>query len=61
MKNLQRKFFEPFARENSLGEGAVEGSGLGMSIAGSIIQTMNGSFQVESRIGEGSGSPWDWI
>lgn len=53
-EEFTKKIFEPFARENSLGEGAVEGSGLGMSIAGSIIQTMNGSFQVESRIGEGS-------
>ena len=60
-EEFTKKIFEPFARENSLGEGAVEGSGLGMSIAGSIIQTMNGSFQVESRIGEGSRFTVDWI
>lgn len=53
-EEFTKKIFEPFARENSRGAGAAEGSGLGMSIAGSIIQTMNGSLQVESRIGEGS-------
>lgn len=49
-----KKICEPFARENSRGVGAVEGSGLGMSIASSIIKTMNGSLKVESAIGAGS-------
>lgn len=45
--------FEPFSREKAT-EHRAEGSGLGMSIAKSIIDMMDGSIQVESSPGEGS-------
>ena len=46
--------FEPFARENNAGSKNIEGTGLGMSIANSIVRMMNGSIQVESTLGVGS-------
>ncbi|MCM1091498.1 MAG: response regulator [Butyrivibrio sp.] len=48
------KMFEPFARANDSRTGKIEGTGLGMSIAKSIVSMMNGDIQVKSRRGEGT-------
>lgn len=46
--------FEPFTRANDSRIGHTEGTGLGMSIAKSIVQMMNGDIRVKSSPGEGS-------
>ena len=48
------QIFEPFARAEDTRINKIEGSGLGMPIAGSIISKMDGDITVESRINEGS-------
>ncbi len=46
--------FEPFTRANDPRVGHVEGTGLGMSIAKSIVRMMNGDIRVRSVRGKGS-------
>ena len=46
--------FDPFAREHEEMTGKYEGTGLGLSIVKQLVDKMNGSIQVESKIGEGS-------
>ena len=53
-REFQRRIFEPFAREEDSRVSRIEGSGLGMTIAQSIVRMMNGSIRVESRPGHGS-------
>ncbi|MDE7252814.1 MAG: response regulator [Acetatifactor sp.] len=48
------KMFEPFSRANDSRTGKIEGTGLGMSIAKSIVTMMDGDIQVKSRKGEGT-------
>lgn len=48
------QIFEPFARAEDTRINKIEGSGLGIPIAGSIISKMDGDITVESRINEGS-------
>lgn len=48
------RVFEPFARSNACQSRSIEGTGLGMPIARTIAQLMNGDISVESRLGEGS-------
>ena len=51
-REFQKHIFEPFAR----GEGSenIQGTGLGMSIASSIVSLMNGTINVASEVGKGS-------
>ena len=51
---FQEKLFEPFERENNTTVSRVMGSGLGMTICKSIVDTMGGTIRVESRPGAGS-------
>jgi len=46
--------FEPFSRAGDLQTGKIEGTGLGMSIAKSIVNMMNGDIEIKSKKGEGS-------
>ncbi len=49
-----QRIFDSFARENNAHVHATEGSGLGMSITKHIVDMMEGSISVDSRLGEGS-------
>lgn len=46
--------FEPFSRSNICQSQSIEGTGLGMPIARTIVRLMNGDISVDSRLGEGS-------
>ncbi|WP_080800882.1 hybrid sensor histidine kinase/response regulator [Arabiibacter massiliensis] len=48
------RIFEPFEREDAPTRFTVEGTGLGMSIAKSLVERMGGSIEVESARGRGS-------
>lgn len=51
---FQKRIFEPFARAEDSRTSKIQGTGLGMSIAKSIVGMMNGTIQVESEINKGS-------
>ncbi len=46
--------FDSFSRADSYNVHSIEGTGLGMSITKHIVDLMDGSISVESRLGEGS-------
>ena len=46
--------FEPFAQERTDARSVYNGTGLGMSIVKSLIDKMNGTIEVSSRLGEGT-------
>ena len=48
------KLFLPFEREVRFHPGRIAGTGLGMPIVQSIVQSMNGTIEVESKPGEGT-------
>lgn len=48
------QLFDPFSRSRNAQIKNIEGTGLGMPIAKSIAQMMNGDIRVESRPGQGS-------
>ena len=49
-----KHIFEPFEREKNSTISKIQGTGLGMSITKNIVDMMNGTIEVESRLGEGS-------
>lgn len=49
-----KKIYLPFEREERFHAGRVSGTGLGMPIVKSIIQTMNGTIDVDSQVGRGT-------
>lgn len=49
-----KRIFDPFLRAENAEFKPVEGNGLGMAIAKSIVQMMNGDIQVKSVLGQGS-------
>ncbi len=53
-EEFQKKIFEPFSRAEDSRVSKVEGTGLGMTIAQNIVHMMNGTINVESKVGEGS-------
>lgn len=46
--------FEPFERETTVTQSGIQGTGLGMAITKNIVEMMNGTIGVESKIGQGS-------
>ena len=46
--------FEEFAREKTSTESKVPGVGLGLPIVKSLIDMMNGTIQVESKLNKGT-------
>lgn len=46
--------FEPFSRAEDSRISKIQGTGLGMAITENIIHMMNGTIEVESKLGEGS-------
>ncbi len=49
-----KHLFEPFSRAEDSRIGQIQGTGLGMTITKNIVQLMNGSIQVESKLNEGT-------
>jgi signal transduction histidine kinase len=49
-----KHIFEPFYRSRSVRDAQIHGSGLGLSVAKSIVQAMGGQISVESKLGQGS-------
>ena len=49
-----KTIFEPFTREKNGQTNLIQGSGLGMSIAKSIVEKMNGTIKCQSKKGEGT-------
>ncbi|MCR4798492.1 MAG: response regulator, partial [Lachnospiraceae bacterium] len=53
-KEFQERIFSPFEREQSTTKSGVEGTGLGMSLAKSILDMIGGTVRVKSEKGKGS-------
>ena len=53
-QEFQKHIFEPFERERTSTVSKVEGSGIGMGIVKKLVGLMDGTVEVESRIGVGS-------
>lgn len=53
-KKFIEHIFEPFSRESDSRVSRIEGTGLGMSIANSIVNMMDGNIKVSSELGKGS-------
>lgn len=53
-EEFQKKLFRPFERAVDSRVNKIQGTGLGMAITKNLVQMMNGSIQVESRLNEGS-------
>ena len=51
---VKNKLFTPFVQAENSSRTSYMGTGLGMSIVKSIVEKMNGSITVESKLGEGS-------
>lgn len=52
--SFQKKMFNPFERSEDERVSRTQGTGLGLSIARNLVQMMNGTIQVESRMNEGT-------
>ena len=53
-EDFVKTVFEPFTRANDSRVTKVEGTGLGMSIVRSVVNLMNGTIDVKSKLGEGT-------
>lgn len=51
---FQKKMFTPFERAEDVRVSRIQGTGLGLSITRNLIQMMNGTIEVESRLNQGS-------
>ncbi len=49
-----KHIYEPFERENNSETNRIQGTGLGMSITKNLIDMMNGTIEVSSRLGDGT-------
>lgn len=53
-EEYQKVIFDPFTREQSTAWNQMHGTGLGMAVTKSLVELMNGSIMVTSKLGEGS-------
>lgn len=53
-EEFQKQIFESFARERSSTMSGIEGTGLGMGIVKNLVDLMNGTISIKSKVGEGS-------
>ena len=53
-KEFQKHIFEPFARAETATVSGIQGTGLGMAITKKIVDMMNGTIMVKSKLGEGT-------
>lgn len=53
-QEYQKKIFDSFSREDTARVQKTEGTGLGMAITKYILDAMNGTISVKSKLGEGS-------
>ncbi len=53
-EEFQKHIFESFSRERSSTLSGVDGTGLGMGIVKKLVDLLNGTITVDSRLGEGS-------
>lgn len=53
-EEYQKVIFEPFSREQNTAWNETQGTGLGMTITKSLVDLMQGSIKVESKLGEGT-------
>jgi len=53
-EEYQKVIFEPFSREQSTAWNKMQGSGLGMTITKGLVDLMQGSIKVDSKLGEGT-------
>ena len=53
-EEFQKHLFESFSREQSTTVSRQEGAGLGLAIVKRIVDMMNGTITVQSKLGEGS-------
>ena len=53
-KEFAKSVFEPFERERTSTVSGIQGTGLGMAITKSIIDTMGGTIEVETEQGKGT-------
>ena len=49
-----RRIYQPFERVQSSTASQIEGTGLGMSIVKKLIEAMDGSIEIQSKLGEGT-------
>lgn len=53
-EEFQKRLFEPFAQERCDARSTYQGTGLGMTIAKNLVERMNGSIEVQSKLGVGT-------
>ena len=53
-EDFQKHLFEPYLQEKQDGYAAVQGSGLGLSIANSLAHAMGGEIIIKSELGKGT-------
>lgn len=53
-EEFKQHLFEPFSQERLKENGEISGTGLGLAIVKNLVETMGGSIQVKSSLGEGT-------
>ena len=53
-EEFQQHIFDSFSRERSSTVSGIEGTGLGMGIVKKLVNLMNGTIEIQSKVGEGS-------
>lgn len=53
-EEYQKVIFEPFSREQNTAWNKMQGTGLGMTITKSLVDLMQGTIEVESKLGKGT-------